>query len=91
MCTEMRSGRKKLIFFLGKNKPGQWRVGRWGWTSASLLQFYLYIRENIQSKLLISKSKCNIKTLSVAVNLRIYLFIYLLRSLFTVGINDSQS
>ena len=30
----------------------------------------LYIREDIQSKLLISKSKCNIETLSVAVNLR---------------------
>ena len=30
----------------------------------------LYIREDIQSKLLISKSKCNIKTLSVAVSLR---------------------
>ena len=30
----------------------------------------LYIREDIQSKLLISKSKCNIGTLSVAVNLR---------------------
>ena len=30
----------------------------------------LYIRENIQSNLLISKSKCNIETLSVAVNLR---------------------
>ena len=31
---------------------------------------FLYIREDIQSKLLISKSKCNIETLSVAVNLR---------------------
>ena len=30
----------------------------------------LYIREDIQSKLLISKSKCNIETLSVVVNLR---------------------
>ena len=30
----------------------------------------LYIREDIQSKLLIRKSKCNIETLSVAVNLR---------------------
>ena len=30
----------------------------------------LYIREDIQSKLLISQSKCNIETLSVAVNLR---------------------
>ena len=30
----------------------------------------LYICEDIQSKLLISKSKCNIETLSVAVNLR---------------------
>ena len=30
----------------------------------------LYIREDVQSKLLISKSKCNIETLSVAVNLR---------------------
>ena len=30
----------------------------------------LYIGEDIQSKLLISKSKCNIETLSVAVNLR---------------------
>ena len=30
----------------------------------------LYIRKDIQSKLLISKSKCNIETLSVAVNLR---------------------
>ena len=30
----------------------------------------LYIRENMRSKLLISKSKCNIQTLSVAVNLR---------------------
>ena len=30
----------------------------------------LYIREDIQYKLLISKSKCNIETLSVAVNLR---------------------
>ena len=30
----------------------------------------LYIREDIQSKLLSSKSKCNIETLSVAVNLR---------------------
>ena len=30
----------------------------------------LYIREDIQPKLLISKSKCNIETLSVAVNLR---------------------
>ena len=30
----------------------------------------LYIREDIQSKLLISKSKCNIETLSFAVNLR---------------------
>ena len=30
----------------------------------------LYTREDIQSKLLISKSKCNIETLSVAVNLR---------------------
>ena len=30
----------------------------------------LYIREDIQSKLLINKSKCNIETLSVAVNLR---------------------
>ena len=30
----------------------------------------LYICEDIQSKLLISKSKCNIKTLLVAVNLR---------------------
>ena len=30
----------------------------------------LYIREDIQSKLLISKSKCNIETVSVAVNLR---------------------
>ena len=30
----------------------------------------LYIRQDIQSKLLISKSKCNIETLSVAVNLR---------------------
>ena len=29
-----------------------------------------YISEDIQSKLLISKSKCNIETLSVAVNLR---------------------
>ena len=29
----------------------------------------LYIREDIQSKSLISKSKCNIETLSVAVNL----------------------
>ena len=32
--------------------------------------FHLYIRDDIQSKLLISKSKCNIETLSVAVNLR---------------------
>ena len=31
---------------------------------------YMYIREDIQSTLLISKSKCNIETLSVAVNLR---------------------
>ena len=31
---------------------------------------HMYIREDIQSKLLISKSKCNIETLSVAVNLR---------------------
>ena len=30
----------------------------------------LYIRENIHSNLLISKSKCNIETLSLAVNLR---------------------
>ena len=30
----------------------------------------LYIREDIQSKLLVSKSKCNIETLSVSVNLR---------------------
>ena len=30
----------------------------------------LYIREDIQSKLLISKSKCNIETLLVTVNLR---------------------
>ena len=30
----------------------------------------LYIRENTQSKLLIGKSKCNIETLSVVVNLR---------------------
>ena len=30
----------------------------------------LYIRDDIQSKLLISKSKCNIETLSVAANLR---------------------
>ena len=30
----------------------------------------LYIREDIQSKLLICKSKCNIETLSVPVNLR---------------------
>ena len=30
----------------------------------------LYIREDIQSKLIINKSKCNIETLSVAVNLR---------------------
>ena len=30
----------------------------------------LYIREAAQSKLLISKSKCNVETLSVAVNLR---------------------
>ena len=30
----------------------------------------LYIREDIQPKLLISKSKCNIETLSVVVNLR---------------------
>ena len=30
----------------------------------------LYICKDIQSKLLISKSKCNIETLSVAVNLR---------------------
>ena len=29
----------------------------------------LYIREDIQSRLLINKSKCNIETLSVAVNL----------------------
>ena len=29
----------------------------------------LYIHEDIQSKLLISKSKCNIETLSVVVNL----------------------
>ena len=33
-------------------------------------ELLLYIREDIQSKLLISKSKCNIETLSVAVNLR---------------------
>ena len=31
---------------------------------------HLYIRENMQSRLLISKSKCNIEILSVAVNLR---------------------
>ena len=31
---------------------------------------FLYIREDIQSKLLISKSKCDIESLSVAVNLR---------------------
>ena len=30
----------------------------------------LYIREDIQSRLLIRKSKCNIETLSVAVNFR---------------------
>ena len=30
----------------------------------------LYIREDMQSKLLISKSKCDIETLLVAVNLR---------------------
>ena len=33
-------------------------------------RFTSYICEDIQSKLLISKSKCNIETLSVAVNLR---------------------
>ena len=30
----------------------------------------LYIREDMQSKLIIRKSKCNIETLSVAINLR---------------------
>ena len=39
-------------------------------TDGKVGRLLLYIREDIQSKLLISKSKFNIETLSVAVNLR---------------------